>query len=78
MWKNTTDDQCLLLREDSQETELTKDMIKSTNEGIFSPRLTKEKSKPTLRQPSSAHLATALSFQVPPPGVSCKHGIIIY
>ena len=67
MPKNTNDDQYLLLREDSQWTELMKDMIKSTKEGSFCPRLSKEKSKPTLRQPSSAHLVSALSFQILPP-----------
>ena len=50
-----------------------------TNEGHFLPNQTKGQSKPTPRQPSSAHLAPALSVQIPPRGVSCQHdGNIIY
>ena len=59
-----------------------------TNEGhanseltkvIFSPTKRRKQSKPTPRQPSSAHLAPALSIQIPPRGVSCQHdGNIIY
>ena len=51
-----------------------------TNEGhFFSPTKRRKQSKPTPRQPSSAHLAPALSVQIPPPGVSCQHdGNIIY
>ena len=51
-----------------------------TNEGsIFSLTKRRKQSKPTPRQPSSAHLAPALSVQIPPRGVSCQHdGNIIY
>ena len=40
-----------------------------TNEGYFLPSKRRKQSKPTLRQPSSAHLAPALSVQInPTPG----------
>ena len=61
-------------------TEQTKDMPIQNQRRTFSPQQNEGKqSEPTPRQPSSAHLAPALSVQIPPPGVSCQHdGNIIY
>ena len=64
----------------SHRTEQTKDMPIQNQRRTFSPQQNEGKqSKPTPRQPSSAHLAPALSVQISPPGVSCQHdGNIIY